>query len=58
MLLALTTSQRVQTLQVLSISNMTVRVNETNECAFVIDSVLKTTKTWQASDQYSDPGTG
>ena len=58
MLLALTTSQRVQTLQVLSISNMTVRVNETNECVFVIDSVLKTTKTWQASDQYSDSGTG
>ena len=57
-LLALTTSQRVQTLQVLSISNMTVRVNETNECVFVIDSVLKTTKTWQASDQYSDSGTG
>ena len=41
MLLALTTSQRVQTLQVLNISNMTMRVNE---CVFVIDSVLKTTK--------------
>ena len=35
MLLALTTSQRVQTLQALNISNMTLRVNE---CVFVIDS--------------------
>ena len=42
MLLALTTSQRVQTLHALTISNMTLRVNE---CVFVIDtSVLKTTK--------------
>ena len=41
MLLALTTSQRVQTLQALTISNMTLRVNE---CVFVIGTVLKTTK--------------
>ena len=41
MLLALTKSQRVQTLQTLDINNMTLRVNE---CVFVIDSVLKTTK--------------
>ena len=41
MLLALTTSQRVQTHQGLNISNMTLRVNE---CVFVLDSVLKTTK--------------
>ena len=37
MLLALTTSQRVQTHQGLNISNMTLRVNE---CVFVLDSVL------------------
>ena len=40
-LLALTTSQRVQTHQGLNISNMTLRVNE---CVFVLDSVPKTTK--------------
>ena len=42
MLLALNTSQRVQTLQVLNISNTTMRVNE---CVFVIGSVLKTKTT-------------
>ena len=41
MLLAFTTGQRVQTLQTLDINNMTLRVNE---CVFVINSVLKTTK--------------
>ena len=41
MSLALSTSQCVQTLQALTISNMTLRVNE---CVFVIDSVLKPTK--------------
>ena len=41
MLLGLTTSQRVQTLQTLDINNMTLHVNE---FVFVIDSVLKTTK--------------
>ena len=41
MLLALATSQRVQTLHALTISNMTLRVNE---CVFVVDSVLKATK--------------
>ena len=41
MSLALSTSQCVLTLQTLTISNMTLRVNE---CVFVIDSVLKPTK--------------
>ena len=54
MLLALTTSQRVQTLQVLNISNMTVRVNE---FVLVIDSVLKTTKSGKHLTNNSDPGT-
>ena len=40
MLLALTTSQHVQTLHALTISNMTLHLMS----VFVIDSVLKTTK--------------
>lgn len=41
MLLALTTSQRVQTLKALNINSMTV---SDNQCVFIIDSVLKTTR--------------
>ena len=41
MLLALTTSQRVQTLKALDIHSMTLN---TKQCVFVINSVLKTTK--------------
>ncbi len=42
MLLALASSQRVQTLKAFNIENLTF---QENKCVFVIDSVLKTTRT-------------